>query len=49
MATRSLSHERLHEQPREARRAFEDVVDRPWSRRASLWLDGLVALSERDE
>jgi hypothetical protein len=49
MATRSLSHERLHEQAGEARRAFEVVVDRPWSRRASLWLDALVVLSEQDE
>ena len=27
-----------------AREAFEVVVDRPWSRRASLWLDSLVTL-----
>jgi hypothetical protein len=27
---------------------FEAVLDRPWSRRASLWLDVLTVLAERD-
>ena len=31
---------------REARRAFETVLDRPWNRRASLWLDALVVIEE---
>jgi hypothetical protein len=47
MASRSLSRER-REQAREARGAFEVVVDRPWSRRASLWLDCLVVMSEEE-
>lgn len=33
----------------EARRTFEAVVDQPWSRHASLWLDTLTVLAERDE
>jgi hypothetical protein len=41
-------HERRLEQAREARRDFEVVVDRPWSRRASLWLDVLTVLAEDD-
>jgi hypothetical protein len=39
----------MPEQAGEARRAFEVVVDPPWSRLASLWLDALVVLSEQHE
>jgi hypothetical protein len=35
-------------QAREARRVFEAVLDREWSRRGSLWLDALVVFSEDD-
>ena len=37
------------EAAREARRAFESVVDRQWNRRASLFLDLLTVLAEGDE
>ena len=37
------------EAAREARRDFENVVDLPWSRRASLWLDALTVAIEDDD
>jgi hypothetical protein len=48
MVTRTLSRERRQDQARQARRAFEVVVEWPWSRRASLWLDALTVLAEDD-
>jgi hypothetical protein len=35
------------QQAREARRIAEAVLDRPWSRGASLWLDALLMLEEQ--
>jgi hypothetical protein len=32
---------------REARRYFEAALDRPYPRRASLWLDALLVIEER--
>lgn len=36
-------------QAREARRAFEAVLDRPYTRSGSLWLDVLTVLAERGQ
>ena len=48
MASGSLSQRERREQARAARGAFDVVVDRPWTRTASLWLDALVVLCESE-
>jgi len=49
MASGSLSHRERREQARAARGVFEVVVDRPWTRSASLWLDAMTVLLESAE